>query len=159
MSEKNKLEEALCFSTKSAAKVFSEEKKKEAFAFAEGYKSFLDAAKTEREAVDFALDLAKANGYKEFEYGKEYHAGDRVYYVNRNKAIIMANIGTKSPEEGFGIIASHVDAPRIDLKPNPLCEMESIAYFKTHYYGGIKKYQEVSMAYFTPGSSRCCDFG
>lgn len=141
MSEKNEMREKLCFSTKSAAKEFSKEKMEKAFAFAEGYKSFLNVAKTEREAVKFTKLLADSNGFSPLEYGKKYVAGDRVYYVNRDKAIILAILGEKDVTEGFGIIASHIDAPRIDLKPNPLCEKESIAYFRTHYYGGIKKYQ------------------
>lgn len=141
MSEKNELREKLCFSTKSAAKEFDAKKREEAFAFAEGYKSFLDKAKTEREAVKFAKELADRNGFSPLEYGKKYVAGDRVYYINRDKAMILAILGEKDVTEGFGIVASHIDAPRIDLKPNPLCEKESIAYFKTHYYGGIKKYQ------------------
>ena len=139
--KKNELQEKLCYTPKNAAKTFTEEKKKKAFSFAEGYKAFLDGAKTEREAVRYALNLAIQNGYSEFEYGREYKPGDRVWFVNRDKALILANVGQKSPEEGFGIVASHIDAPRIDLKPNPLCEMDGIAYFKTHYYGGIKKYQ------------------
>ncbi len=138
---KNVQNDALCYVSKDAAKVFSLEKKAEAFDFAEGYKSFLDQAKTEREAVAFAVALAEKNGFVPFEYGKKYAPGDKIYYVNRNKAVILARIGKKSVEEGFGIIASHVDAPRLDLKPNPLCEKDSIAYFRTHYYGGIKKYQ------------------
>ncbi len=141
MSEKNELQSKLCYEVKSAAKTFSTEKRNLAFAFSEGYKTFLNLAKTEREAVQYALALAKENGYTEFEYGKQYKMGDRVYYVNRDKAIILAHIGKNSVENGFGVVAAHIDAPRIDLKPNPLCEMDSIAYFKTHYYGGIKKYQ------------------
>ncbi len=141
MDKKNNLCEKLCYKPKDASKCFSKEKIKLAFDFAEGYKNFLDSAKTEREAVRFAVTLAKEKGFREFEYGKKYSAGDKIYYVNRDKALILANIGKKSPEDGFGIIASHIDAPRIDLKPSPLCEMESIAYFKTHYYGGVKKYQ------------------
>ncbi len=141
MSEKNELREKLCFGTKSAAKEFDAKKKEDAFAFAEGYKKFLNAAKTEREAVAFAKILAEKNGFAPLTYGKKYSAGDRVYYINRDKAMILAVLGEKEVTEGFGIVASHIDAPRIDLKPNPLCEKESIAYFKTHYYGGIKKYQ------------------
>ncbi|MBQ3074579.1 MAG: aminopeptidase, partial [Clostridia bacterium] len=133
--------EKLCFTTKSAAKEFDASKKKEAFSFAEGYKAFLNAAKTEREAVSFAKNLAEKNGFLPLVYGNEYKVGDRVYYINRDKAMILAIIGEKDITEGVSIIASHIDAPRIDLKPNPLCEKESIAYFKTHYYGGIKKYQ------------------
>lgn len=141
MEKNSELMEKLCYKPKNATKEFSVEKKEKAFLFAEGYKAYLNAAKTEREAVRVGLEFAKERGFEAFEYGKKYKTGDRVYYVNRDKALILAIIGKKSVEEGFGIVASHVDAPRIDLKPNPLCEKESIAYFKTHYYGGIKKYQ------------------
>ncbi len=141
MSEKNELQDKLTFKTKSAALVFSDEKMNQASEFSEGYKIFLNEAKTERESVSFAVSLAKNNGFSPLEYGKKYQTGDKIYYVNRDKALICATIGKKCLSEGFSIIASHIDAPRIDLKPNPLCEKESIAYFKTHYYGGIKKYQ------------------
>ncbi len=141
MSEKNKLQEKLCYQSKDAAKEFSVEKIKSAFDFAEGYKSFLNFSKTEREAVRFAIDLAEKSGYTSFEYGKKYNVGDKIYYNNRGKALILVKIGKRSLEDGLSIIASHIDAPRIDLKPNPLCEIDSIAYLKTHYYGGIKKYQ------------------
>ncbi len=138
---KSNLHDKLSYRPKNGAKQFSAEKRADAFKFAEEYKQYMNTAKTEREAVRFCVDLAKKNGYAPFEYGRKYLKGDRVYFVNRDKAVILANIGEKSMEEGFGIIASHIDAPRLDLKPNPLCENESIAYFKTHYYGGIKKYQ------------------
>lgn len=137
----NDLQKKLCYEPKNIANSFSEEKMNAAYQFSEGYKSFLDTAKTERESVRFVVEKAKKEGFVAFEYGRKYQSGDRVYYVNREKAVILAIIGEKSAEEGFGIVASHVDAPRIDLKPNPLCERDSIAYFKTHYYGGIKKYQ------------------
>lgn len=141
MSKKNELQEKLCYESKDAAREFSAEKIKSSFDFAEGYKAFLNCAKTEREAVRFALKLAEEKGYQPFVYGKKYVPGDKVYYNNRGKALILANIGTRDIEEGLSIVASHIDAPRIDLKPNPLCEIDSIAYLKTHYYGGIKKYQ------------------
>ena len=150
--KKNELKEKLCYSPKSAATAFSAEKIKASFDFAEGYKNFLNAAKTEREAVKFAVALAKENGYTEFSYGKKYKTGDRVYFVNRDRALILANVGKKRAEDGFSIVASHIDAPRIDLKPNPLCEMEKIAYFKTHYYGGIKKYQWLTIPLALHGS-------
>ncbi len=141
MSEIKNPYEELCYKPKDASKIFSSEKIQSAFAFSEGYKDFLNKAKTERESVAYALERAKNYGFSPLEYGKEYKKGDKIYYVNRDKALILAVIGEKDIEEGFGIVASHIDAPRIDLKPNPLCEKESIAYFKTHYYGGIKKYQ------------------
>ena len=113
----------------------------EADSFADGYMSYLDAAKTEREAVDTALEMAVAGGFTEFNKSVKYPAGSKVYVNNRGKSLILAVIGTKDIKEGVHIAAAHVDAPRLDLKPNPLYEESEMAYFKTHYYGGIKKYQ------------------
>ena len=140
MENKNELSEKLCYKKRNAAQDFSAEKIELAFQFSEGYKEFLNTAKTERESVQFAVKFARENGYQEFQYGKKYQCGDRVYFINRDKAIILANIGKRPIEEGFSIIASHVDSPRLDLKPNPLFENENIAYLRTRYYGGIKKY-------------------
>lgn len=109
--------------------------------FAKGYKLFLDKGKTERECVSFALNLLKNNGYEEFDKNKKYKAGDKIYSVNRGKAIIAGTIGTGDISEGIRINGAHIDSPRLDLKPNPLYERDEIAYFKTHYYGGIRKYQ------------------
>ena len=109
--------------------------------FAKGYKLFLDKGKTERECVFFALNLLKNNGYEEFDKNKKYKAGDKIYSVNRGKAIIAGTIGTEDISEGIRINGAHIDSPRLDLKPNPLYERDEIAYFKTHYYGGIRKYQ------------------
>lgn len=109
--------------------------------FAKGYKLFLDKGKTERECVSFALNLLKNNGYEEFDKNKRYKAGDKIYSVNRGKAIIAGTIGTEDISEGIRINGAHIDSPRLDLKPNPLYERDEIAYFKTHYYGGIRKYQ------------------
>jgi len=139
--KKNPIQEKLCYKNKDGGKGFSPEKRAKSFAFAEGYKTFMNEAKTEREAVRFCKKFAEARGYVPFEYGKKYSTGDKIYFINHQKAIILANIGKKPMEEGFGIIASHIDAPRLDLKPSPLCEKESFAYLRTHYYGGIKKYQ------------------
>ena len=109
--------------------------------YCEGYKTFLDNAKTEREAVDTAIEIAKQFGFKEFEYGKKYEAGEKVYINNRGKAAAFAVIGKENVEKGVNISAAHIDSPRLDLKPNPLYEDMELALFKTHYYGGIKKYQ------------------
>ena len=109
--------------------------------FCEGYMSFLDTAKTEREAVNEALELARSNGFRKFEWGKYYPEGSRVYFNNRGKALILAVIGAAGLSQGARIVAAHIDSPRLDLKPNPLYETEETAFFKTHYYGGIKKYQ------------------
>lgn len=113
--------------------------------FAEGYKQFLDNAKTEREATKVILEEAIKNGFSEFDSSKKYNAGDKVYFVNRNKSIILAVIGKRSLKEGVKIAAAHIDSPRLDLKPNPLYESDELALFKTHYYGGIKKYQWVAI--------------
>lgn len=110
-------------------------------AYAEGYKAFLDKAKTEREAVKQALEQAVANGFKEFKRGESYSAGDKVYFNNRGKTLALAVIGSEKIENGVNITAAHIDSPRLDLKPNPLYEDIELALFKTHYYGGIKKYQ------------------
>lgn len=117
----------------------------EADTFNEGYKKFLDAAKTEREATSFAVAAAKENGFTEFDVKKKYKAGDKVYLNNRGKSICLAVIGKKGAKEGVRISAAHIDSPRIDLKPIPLYEANDLAMFKTRYYGGIKKYQWVAM--------------
>ena len=113
----------------------------EAQNFAEGYKTFLDVAKTEREAVKETIKLASEKGFKEFEFGKTYEAGEKVYINNRGKSIALCVIGKEAVEKGTNISAAHIDSPRLDLKPNPLYEEIELALFKTHYYGGIKKYQ------------------
>ena len=109
--------------------------------FTDGYKEFLGAAKTERLAVKEAVKLAKEHGFTEFDPKAKYAAGDRVYLNNRGKSLALAVIGTEPVENGTRIAAAHIDSPRLDLKPNPLYEDNELALFKTHYYGGIKKYQ------------------
>jgi aspartyl aminopeptidase len=109
--------------------------------FCEDYKAFLNSAKTEREAAGFFCRKAEALGFAPFDPQKKYQAGDKVYRLNREKAVILAVIGEKSVGEGVRIAAAHIDSPRLDLKPNPLYEDFEMALFKTHYYGGIKKYQ------------------
>ena len=116
----------------------------EAFAYAEGYKAFLDAAKTEREAVRAAIAMLSVKGFKEYKLGDKISAGDRLYYNNRGKNLFAFAIGKNGVEDGIRITASHVDAPRIDLKQCPLYDDGGMAYFKTHYYGGIRKYQWVT---------------
>ena len=112
---------------------------KKADKFAEGYKDFLDQAKTERESVDYTVKAAEAAGFVPFDPAHKYKAGDKVYYNNRDKAICLAVIGKKGAKEGVRIAAAHIDNPRIDLKPIPLYEANELALLKTHYYGGIKK--------------------
>lgn len=113
--------------------------------YCEGYKVYLNKAKTEREAVAAAVALAEEKGFEPFVIGKEYNAGDKVYFNNRGKTVAFAVIGKQSSVKGINITAAHVDSPRLDLKPNPLYEELELALFKTHYYGGIKKYQWTAM--------------
>ncbi len=119
--------------------------KEKAFLYCEGYKDFLDCAKTEREFVEQAEAFLKSAGYKVYEFGRNYLPGDRVYFVNRGKSVIMTTFGTAPLEEGIRLNISHIDSPRLDLKPNPLYEKNELAYLKTHYYGGIRKYQWVTI--------------
>ena len=113
--------------------------------YCRGYMAFLNDARTEREAVKMAIEMAEDKGFVEYVDGMELKAGDKVYLNNRGKALMLAVIGKQSLENGTVIAGAHVDSPRIDLKQNPLYESDELAYFKTHYYGGIKKYQWVTI--------------
>ena len=119
----------------------NEEEKNEIFEISQKYMDFLNEAKTEREFIKKARRLADENGYKDIMEFDTLKPGDKIYFVNREKSMYLAIIGEESIENGMHIIGSHVDSPRLDLKPNPLYEDTGLAYFKTHYYGGIKKYQ------------------
>lgn len=144
MSEKSKselLKEELFMGRKNGRLVASDETLLAADNYCENYKKFLDLAKTEREAVNVAIKMAQKAGFSEFQFGKEYNAGDKVYVNNRGKTVALAVIGKEPVENGVNISAAHIDSPRLDLKPNPLYEEIELAMFKTHYYGGIKKYQ------------------
>ncbi|MGN1052004.1 MAG: aminopeptidase [Candidatus Scatosoma sp.] len=115
---------------------------KEIFAYAERYKAFIDAAKTEREACAYVAAEAEKQGYKPYEFGTKLKAGDKVYYNNRGKNIYLIRVGTGDvKKDGIRIVASHIDSPRLDFKQVPLYEADGVALGKTHYYGGIKKYQ------------------
>ena len=139
-TEGQKLEEKLFFKPKHIAKDNPKDIEK-AMAFAEGYKTFLDNSKIERECVSYSVALAEKAGYKPFTRGIKAKTGDKFYYVNRGKNLYLVTIGKKPLNEGIHFNIAHIDSPRIDLKPNPLYETDELAYFKTHYYGGIKKYQ------------------
>ena len=115
-----------------------------AFDYAEGYKAYLDAAKTEREAVTESIKMAEAKGFREYHFGDKLTAGDKLYYNNRGKNLFVFTIGSEPVSNGIRITAAHIDAPRIDLKQCPLYEDGGMAFFKTHYYGGIRKYQWVA---------------
>ncbi len=144
MSEKTKAEELrerLFLNKKNAYEVLPKEELDVAYGYCEDYKKFLDTSKTERDATREAVKIAKAEGFTEFEYGKKYKAGDKVFFNNRGKALYLVVFGSEALENGVSIAAAHIDSPRIDLKQNPLYEDGGMAFFKTHYYGGIKKYQ------------------
>ncbi|MDI3547328.1 MAG: hypothetical protein PWR10_980 [Halanaerobiales bacterium] len=117
----------------------------EIFTFNQEYADFLTANKTEREFIRASVELLETEGFKNLDELSSLKAGDRVYKVNREKAIIVAIIGEKPLSDGLHIVGAHIDSPRIDLKPNPLYEDGGLAFFNTHYYGGIKKYQWVSI--------------
>lgn len=117
------------------------EMKKEIMDFAEGYMKFLDKAKTEREAVKTIVSMAESSGFKNVNDTEELKPGDCVYGINKNKSIYLAVMGRQPLTNGFNAVGAHIDAPRLDLKQNPLYEDSDLALLKTHYYGGIKKYQ------------------
>ena len=137
--------EALCYAPKTGYDRMSADEEAAMRAYCEEYKKFLDAGKTERECVDEAIRQAEARGFKPFVRGMELKAGDKVYRSNRGKALMLAVIGNRSLADGVNIGAAHIDSPRLDLKPNPLYEDGEMAFFKTHYYGGIRKYQWVTI--------------
>lgn len=139
-TEGMKLQEALCWHFPHIGKK-APEQTAPAAEFCEGYKVFLDRGKTERECVAEAQRMLEAAGYRPLDVTREYQTGDKVYQINRGKAITMTTFGEKPVSEGVRINGAHIDSPRLDLKPNPLYEKRDIAYFKTHYYGGIRKYQ------------------
>ena len=143
--EIKKLKEKLFYEKKNGLLKVDENTLDKIQEYCEGYKEYLDKAKTEREAIAAAVALAEEKGFEPFVIGKEYNAGDKVYFNNRGKTVAFAVIGKQSSEKGINITAAHVDSPRLDLKPNPLYEELELALFKTHYYGGIKKYQWTAM--------------
>lgn len=139
-SKAKALQKELSFEYPHIAKVSPEQIAK-AQEFANGYKDFLNRSKTEREVVNEVVKLLEANGYTVFDPKKTYKVGDKIYKVNRKKAILASTIGSEPIKEGIRINGAHIDSPRLDLRPNPLYEKSEISYFKTHYYGGIRKYQ------------------
>ena len=135
------LREKLMMKERKGAADFTPEVLDQADAFCEDYKKFLDNSRTEREAVAYVKAMAEENGFVEYDPSKSYKPGDRVYIINREKAIGLAVIGKNGTDNGVKLAIAHIDSPRIDLKPNPLYQDNGMALFKTHYYGGIKKYQ------------------
>ena len=151
MNEKN-WRESLFYEQKNGYDLIDAEESKLVYAYCEGYKRFMDAARTEREAVKTGIELAEEEGFVPFVPGMALKAGDKVYFNNRGKSLILAVIGKKSLSEGCVIAGAHIDSPRLDLKQLPLFEDTEMAYFKTHYYGGIKKYQWVTIPLELHGS-------
>ena len=145
MSEKNKLAEKLLYAPKNGYDRLSAEDEKAMEAYCEDYKKFLNNGKTERLCVEYCIELAEKKGFKAYEAGMKLSAGDKVYFNNRGKGIMLAVIGSEDLSHGANIGAAHTDSPRLDLKPRPLYEEAEMAYFKTHHYGGIRKYQWVTI--------------
>ncbi len=145
MSDKNQnieeIRNKLSNKPKNGYGIISDAERAEMNAFCEEYKAFLNIGKTERECVNQAICEAEAAGFHEYKRGDVLKSGDKIYINNRGKSIILAVIGSKDISSGANIAAAHIDAPRIDLKQNPLYQDNEFAMFKTHYYGGIKKYQ------------------
>jgi len=135
------MEKELVYETKNVFSQVDDAEKQAIFSFCDDYRKYLDLGKTERECVSISEEMAIAAGFKKLEERKVLKAGDKVYSINRDKNILLAIIGKRDITEGFKLIGSHIDAPRLDLKQNPLYEKDEMALFKTHYYGGIKKYQ------------------
>lgn len=135
------LKEKLFLNRKNGLLTCEENVIEKADAFCEGYKKFLDNAKTEREAVKAAIAIAEKAGFSKYIEGKKYVVGDKYYVNNRGKSVAFIVVGRQGVENGTNIVAAHIDSPRLDLKPNPLYEEIELALFKTHYYGGIRKYQ------------------
>lgn len=139
------ISEKLFYKKKSAFEKMEASELEAAMEYAKGYSVFLDNAKTEREAVNYTVDMLKAYGFKPYTIGMQVYQGDRLYYDNRGKNLIAFVVGSEGVENGFKILAAHIDSPRLDLKPHPVYEDTGFAYAKTHYYGGIRKYQWASI--------------
>ena len=141
MSEYENLKEKLFNKKVNGWENLKDEQKGAINAFGDDFIYFLNKNKTEREVVDFCKDVLEKNDFIDLRQKMVVEPGDKVYYINRDKSIYIAVIGTDMIETGLNIVGAHIDSPRLDLKPNPLYEDMGFAYFKTHYYGGIKKYQ------------------
>ncbi|MDR0951525.1 MAG: aminopeptidase [Oscillospiraceae bacterium] len=139
--EKSEREAKLLYNRENGYDIIDAEEKQRCEDYCRNYMRFIDLARTEREAVSLGIELAKKAGFVPFEPGMALSPGTKIYSDNRGKALMLAVIGQKPLSEGSVIAAAHVDSPRLDLKPVPMYEDGELCYFKTHYYGGIKKYQ------------------
>ncbi len=156
-SKAQALRENLCYKNENGYKNIDDSTKMAIYDFSEGYKRFLTEGKTERDCVEIAIDKAKQNGFVEYRRGMALRAGDKIYVNNRDKALILAVIGSENIEKGVHIAAAHIDAPCIHLKQNPVYEDGELCMFKTHYYGGIKKYQWPAIPLELRGVVALCD--
>ena len=139
MESAKQLEERLLYTREYAMQ--DEQTNEKAHVFCEDYKQFLNQGKTEREVAKVCEERLLAAGYKAFEPGRRYQPGEKIYLLHREKCVIAATIGSVDMEHGFRLNAAHIDSPRLDLRPMPLFENGGMAFFRTHYYGGIRKYQ------------------
>jgi len=144
-NEKRTLAETLLFKKKNAFEHYTAGERDAAMTYAEGYKDYLDSAKTEREAVKKSIAILEEKGYVPYDFGENVTVGGKYYYNNRGKSLYAFRVGSEPITEGVRILAAHIDSPRLDLKQNPLYEDGGMGYFKTHYYGGIRKYQWVTL--------------
>ena len=142
--KKNTLKEKLFYNPGNGYDRLTPAEEKKMNAYCEEYKKFLDNGKTERLCVKYCIQLAEERGFREYKPGMKLKAGDKIYFNNRGKAIMLAVMGKEKLDQGINLAAAHTDAPRLDLKPQPLYEEAELAYFKTHHYGGIRKYQWVA---------------
>ncbi len=149
MEEKNtqaeQLRKELLYQKTNGFDRISAEERAELHRYCEGYKKFLNEGKTERDAVAAAIAIAESYGFRPYTRGRKLNPGDKVYRNNRGKSLMLAVIGTESLSNGAYIGAAHIDSPRLDLKPSPLYEQDEFALFKTHYYGGIRMHQWVTV--------------
>lgn len=148
MSEKTKgqnLAETLFYKKKNAFELWSTEEREAAQKYCVDYMKFLDDGKTEREALVAAIRILEKEGFREYKLGDKINAGDKLYYNNREKSLYIICAGTEPIECGVRVSAAHIDSPRLDLKQHPLYESDGFGYFKTHYYGGVRKYQWITV--------------
>ncbi len=153
-----KIFDSLAYSKKNIYEEACPEKIKKIFDYSEGYKNYLDKAKTEREAVKATIEMAKANGFTEYKLGDKLTKGDKRYLNHREKSVILFTVGNEDiEEEGIRILAAHIDSPRLDLKQVPMYEDGGMGFLKTHYYGGVKKYQWTAIPLALHGVMVKCD--
>ena len=143
--EEKEFYKKLAYKSKNVYKEMSPEERREMMDMCDEYRDFLDKGKTERECVKIAVEMAEKEGFVSFKSMESLKPGDKVYFVNRRKNILLCVVGEKDITEGLNIVGAHIDSPRLDLKPNPLYQSKEMALLKTHYYGGIKKYQWTAM--------------